>query len=219
MKKKLGKTSIPSVNSPLRAKHMNVINKFGSKFVKNRVTQGKINKSGKHIMKPDWTTGFLEYEPNPDAAVHELAHLFLADIGMSLADIQRDMDQQFGYSITEFGYMQQKRTLFEVMPMGMEQKIRRRLGLPASMKHIKVESLDAPIRVLAEDSKTPIAKRIKTKTGQVIDLIRLSSNLDRTANKRLELIDLGILKFDSKRGWHESNSIDAKINKRTLKTA
>lgn len=219
MKKKLGKTSIPSVNSPLRAKHMNVINKFGSKFVKNRVTKGKINKSGKHIIKPDWTTGFLEYEPNPDAAVHELAHLFLASEGMSLADIQRDMDEQFGYSISEFGYMQQKRTLFEVMPMGMEQKIRRRLGLPASMKHIKVESMDSPIRVLAEDSKTPIAKRIKTKSGQIVDLIRLSSNLDVQANKRLELIDLGILKFDSKRGWYESNSIDAKINKRALKAA
>ena len=217
MKQKLGKTSTPSVNSPLRAKHMSVINKYGSRFVKNRVTKGKINKSGKHIMKPDWTTGWLEYEPNPDAAVHELAHLFLAAEGMSLADIQRDMDEQFGYSISEFGYMQQKRTLFEVMPMGMEQKIRRRLGLPASMKHIKVDGPNAPIRVLAEDSRTPIAKRVKTKSGQHIDLIRLSSNLDKNANRRLELIDLGILKFDSKRGWYESNSIDAKINKRGLK--
>lgn len=217
MNKKLGTTSTPSVNSPLRAKHMEVINKYGSKFVKNRITKGKINKSGKHIMKPDWTTGFLEYEPNPDAAVHELAHLFLANEGMSLADIQRDMDSQFGYSITEFGYMQQKRTLFEVMPMGMEQKIRRRLGLPASMKHIKVASKNAPIRVLAEDGKTPIAKRVKAKNGQYVDLIRLSSNLDAGASKRLELIDLGILKFDAVRGWHESNSIDAKINKRGLR--
>lgn len=206
---------LTKAGSKEREMQMNLIKKFGEKFVKNRVTKGKLNKSGKHIFKPDWTTGWLEYEPNPDAAVHELAHLVLAPLGMPLAEIQTDMDAQFGYSISEFGYMQQKRTLFEVMPMGMEQKLRRRMGLPPTMKSIKVDGPDAPIRVLAEDGKTPIAKRIKTKSGYK-DLIRLSANLDRGAVNRLELIDLGILKFDAERGWYEATNIDAKINKKQL---
>ena len=216
MKQRLGNTATPTVNSDMRALHMNVIKKYTSKFIKNRVTKGKVNKSGKHILKPDWTTGWLEYEPNPEAAVHELAHLMLAPLGQPLINIQLDMNKQFGYSIKEFGYMKQKRSLFEVMPMGMEQKLRRRLGLPASLKSIKVDQ-DAPIRTLINDNKTPIAKRIKTKNNKYVDLIRLSGNLDSLSKTKLDYIDLGILKFTAERGWHESNSINAKINKRALK--
>lgn len=204
-----GNNSMPAANSLMRKKHMShiktyILSKLG---LKNRVTKGKVNSSGKHIMKPDWTTGFLEYEPNPDAAIHEVAHVFLAPIGMSLANIQKEMDAQFGYVQTQYGYMKQKRTVFEVLPMAMEQKIRRLMGLPASTKFVKVTQGDGPR--LGIDTKQPIAVRVGDK-----DLIRCSKNLDKGCLERLEMILNGELKFDINKGWYYSNSIDAKINRR-----
>ena len=212
--KVFGKTAMPSSKSAMRDKHMKHIQEFVKRFfgIDNRVTKGKYNSAGKFIKKPDWTTGFLEYEPNPDAAVHEIAHLALATEGLGLGDIQKDMDAQFGFCQSSFGYMQQKRSIFEVFPMGMEQLLRRRMGLPASTKFVKVDE-STPVRVAAEDNKTPIAKRIN-KNGKLIDLIRLSSNLDAGARERMEMIDNGEIVFDLHKGWVESNTIDAKINRR-----
>jgi hypothetical protein len=204
-----GANSMPQANTKMRQKHMSHIknwisNKLG---LKNRVTKGKINASGKHILKPDWTTGYLEYEPNPDAAIHEIAHVFLAPLGVSLADIQKEMDAQFGFSQSYYGYMKQKRTVFEVLPMAMEQKIRRLMGLPASTKFVKVDASD-PIRT-GIDTGLPIAVRVGNK-----DFIRCSKNLDKGCLERLEMILNGEIKFDKNKGWFYSNTIDAKINKR-----
>lgn len=204
-----GNNSMPGANTKMRQKHMSHIknyiqNKLG---LKNRVTKGKINSSGKHIMKPDWTTGYLEYEPNPDAAIHEVAHVFLAPMNTSLADIQKDMDAQYGFSQSYYGYMKQKRTVFEVLPMGMEQKIRRIMGLPASTKFVKVRKSD-PIRT-GIDTNLPIAIRVGDK-----DFIRCSNNLDKKCLERLDMILNGEIVFDLKHGWIESDSIDAKINRR-----
>lgn len=209
-----GKTSMPANNSKMRDKHMSHIQRWVKENLglENRVTKGKLNSAGKFIKKPDWTTGYLEYEPNPDAAVHEIAHLLLAREGLGLADIQREMDAQFGYSQSTFGYMQQKRSVFEVMPMGLEQLIRRRIGLPACTKHVKVDS-DTPQRVAVEDNKTPIAKRVKLGKN-LVDLIRLSSNVDAKALERLEMIDNKEIVFDVEKGWVKSETIDAKINRR-----
>lgn len=204
-----GTTSMPAAKSKMRQKHMTHISTFiKSKFkLDNRVTKGKLNKSGKFIEKPDWTTGYLEYEPNPDAAVHELAHLVLAPMGMSLADIQKDMDLQFGFSISTHGYMKQKRTLFEVMPMAMEQKLRRLMGLPASTKFIKVTEGQSPR--LGIDTGLPIADRVGDK-----DLIRCSRNLDKGCLERLDMILNGEIVFDKVKGWYYSKDINAKINRR-----
>jgi hypothetical protein len=210
MKNKVfGVNSMPPANSSMRKKHMGVIKSYieNSLGLKNRVTKGKINASGKHILKPDWTTGFLEYEPNPDAAVHEVAHVFLAPMGMSLGDIQKEMDAQFGFSQSRYGYMQQKRTVFEVLPMAMEQKIRRLMGLPASTKFVKVNPSDKPR--LGVDTGLPIAVRVGNK-----DLIRCSKNLDVKCLERLDMILNGEIKFCKVKGWHECQSIDAKINRR-----
>lgn len=213
--KVFGKTAMPANNSKMRDKHMSHIQTWVKKTfgIDNRITLGKYNSAGKFIKKPDWTTGFLEYEPNPDAAVHEIAHLLLANLGITLGEIQQEMDSQFGFSQSTFGYMQQKRSVFEVFPMGVEQLIRRRLGLPASTKHVQVTE-ETPMRVAVEDNKTPIAKRVKLKNGKIVDYIRLSSNLDANARERIEMIDNGELIFDLKKGWIESQSIDAKINRR-----
>jgi hypothetical protein len=204
-----GNNSMPSVNSKMRKKHMNHIKFWIRKELglKNRVTKGKINASGKHIMKPDWTTGFLEYESNPDAAIHEIAHIFLAPMGVSLANIQKELDAQFGFSQSYYGYMKQKRTVFEVLPMAMEQKIRRLIGLPASTKFVKVFKNQGPR--LGVDTRQPITVRVGDK-----DFIRCSKNLDKKCLDRLEMILNGEIKFDKIKGWVFVNSINAKINKR-----
>jgi hypothetical protein len=204
-----GSNPMPNANSPMRKKHMSHIKNWiaGRLGLKNRVTKGKINASGKHILKPDWTTGYLEYEPNPDAAIHEVAHVFLAPIGVSLAEIQKEMDAQFGFAQSHYGYMKQKRTVFEVLPMAMEQKVRRLMGLPASTKFVKVSKTDGPRTGI--DTGLPIAVRVGDK-----DLIRCSKNLDAGCLERLEMILNGEIKFDKDKGWYYSNSIDAKINRR-----
>lgn len=211
--KVFGKTAQPSVNSTLRAKHMKHIQEFitSSVGLKNEVTRGKLNASGKHIMKPDWTKGQLEYEPNPEAAVHELGHLYLMPMGMSLADCQENMDKQFGFVQTHFGYMKQKRTFFEISAMAMEQKIRRRAGLPASEKAIVVTDLTKAR--LSVDCKSSVANRIK-KGNKTLDLIRCSKNLDKGCLERLEMIDNKEIVFDVNKGWIVNNDINAKINRR-----
>lgn len=205
-----GTNSMPPVNSEMRKKHMKQINIFIKKQfgLKNRVTKGKHNSAGKFIMKPDWSTGYLEYEPNPDAAVHELAHLILAPMGLGLSEIQKEMDSQFGFVQSNHGYMKQKRTLFEVLPMAMEQKLRRLMGLPASTKFIKVKETDQ-IRT-GVDTGMPIAVRVGNK-----DLIRSSRNLDNKCLERLEMVLNKEILFDSNKGWYYNNKcVHARINKR-----
>lgn len=207
--KVFGNNSMPAAKSNMRKKHMKHIAKFiETRFgLKNRVTKGKLNSAGKHIDKPDWTTGWLEYENNPDAAVHELAHIFLAPMGMSLAEIQKEMDSQFGFCQSVHGYMQQKRSLFEVLPMAMEQKIRRLMGLPASTKFVKVNP-DSPERIGVETG-LPIAVRVGNK-----DFIRCSKNLDAKCLERLEMILNKEIIFDKNKGWYYSSDVNAKINRR-----
>lgn len=204
--KVFGKTAQPASKTSLRKKHMEHIKiQLEKRFnLKNRVTKGKMNASGKHIKKPDWTTGWLEYEPNPEAAIHEVGHLFLMPEGMSLAECQKEMDAQFGFVQSNFGYMKQKRSFFEVLPMAMEQKIRRRLGLPASQKFVKSTEKRTSI-----ENGREIAIQIGDK-----QLIRCSKNLDKKCLERLQMIDNGELVFDINKGWIKSNSIDAKINRR-----
>jgi hypothetical protein len=129
---------------------------------------------------------------------------------MSLANIQKEMDAQFGFVMSHYGYMKQKRSEFEVMPMAMEQKIRRMIGLPASTKFIKVKPSD-PVR-LTVDSRIPCAIRVGNK-----DLIRCSKNLDKHSLTRLKMIQLGIIKFDKTKGWFYSKDVNARINLRALK--
>ncbi len=212
IKRIFGANSVPGVNSPMRAKQMKHIHDFIQGFfgLTNGKTPGKINASGKLIDKPNWEYGELTYEFNPNAAVHEIAHLCLADKGLSLKQIDSQMRQQYGYVMSTHGYQKQKRSVYEILPMGLEQKIRRVLGLPASMHGIDV-NLNSPIRRCVEGNK-PCAKRIKTKKGHK-DLIRLSSNLDVYSINRFNAILEGRLVWTNS-GWIESNSIDAKINRR-----
>jgi len=209
-----GKNSCPGPKSKHRDQHMRLIQNWVFKRlnVESGVTPGKINAKGQLIDKPNWDNETITWENNPDAAVHELGHVFLMPIETSLKQHDAEMRAQFGQVIRQFGFMQQKRSIFEIMPMGMEQKIRRRMGLPANRSHIVVES-GAPPRLELETGR-PCANRVKTKTGKTIDLIRCSKNLDFGALERLKQIDNGELVFKPGVGWTESQSIDAKINRR-----
>jgi len=205
MKQVWGSKSSPSSRSNMRQKHINhIINYLGDRFgLSARVTPGKLNKSGKFIKKPDWGTGHLEFEPNPDAAVHELGHLFLSNAPLKM--YQNEMDSQFGYVISEYGYMKQKSSLFEILPMAMENKIRRRLGLPAYSTGLPLK--DKP-RTCVETGE---------RYGVIVgdrELIRLSRNLDKGCLDRLQMIDNGELVYNPSVGWTESDSIDARINRR-----
>jgi hypothetical protein len=215
-KKIFGTNPMPNAGSDLRKVHMSQIGSFIERFIgiEHEITPGKINASGKLIKKPNWGYGKLTYEPNPDAMVHEIGHLFLAPMGISLADYDNEMRAQFGHVIKTYGYLKQKRSLFEVMPMAMEQKIRRMAGLPPSQKHIVCNSVNDGPRTCLETGEI-ITNRVK-KGKKVIDYIRCSRLLDYNALKRLRMIQEGILKFDVKRGWYYNNNIDAKINLRAM---
>ena len=202
-----GRSAAPAAGSPKRAAHMSHIKQFFERRygIKNRVTKGKFNKAGRFIHKPNWSS-WLEYEPNPEAAVHEFAHLWLANVGQPLAKVQADMDAQFGFVISQYGFMKQKRSLFEILPMAVEQVLRRRLGLPASRKSVKVGN---KVRTCVETGEP---------CGPVVDgvqYIRSARNLDAGAKRRIQEIDLGILVFDGLK-WVKGRSIDARINARAL---
>lgn len=214
LQKKLifGCKSTPPAKSAMREKHLkhisaSFLNMLG---IKSRVTKGKLNHAGKFIYKPDWTKGVLEFQDNPDAAIHEFAHLYLMPEGYDLPMFQRFMDEAWGWVNVKWGFMKQKRTYFEVLPMGLEQKLRRRLGLPASNVHIKVKRGD-PVRTSIETGQ-PIADRATIK-GQTVDFIRCSRNLDPLSLERLDMIDCGELVW-TKFGWTKGISIDARINAR-----
>lgn len=191
-----GKKSTQPVNSAMRDKHMTHIHDWIDKFigVPNRVTEGKLNSAGVHVKKPDWGTGYLEYEPNPDAALHEIAHLILLPLGMGLTEGQRYLDDSFGYVASRYGYMKQKKSLFEIIPMGMEQKLRRLMGMPACTHNVKPDN----------------SPRLCVETGQrytVIvknkELLRLSSNLDKGCLNRLDDFITGKIKFNVDKGWQK----------------
>lgn len=212
--KVFGRTSMPNAGSNMRDKHMRHIQFYIESFlgIPNGVTDGKINAKGELILKPNWDNETLDYEPNPDAAVHEIAHLFLAPLGVSLKQYDNEMREQFGHIIKTYGYLKQKRSLFEVLPMAMEQKIRRLLGIPASDKHIKLRSRFDKPRTCLETGEV-ITDRV-SRNGKWIDLIRCSRLLDAGCLERLEMILNGEIYFDVAKGWLYNSSIDAKINRR-----
>lgn len=209
-KRLFGTASTPQSGSVQRWLHMTHIQICIDRYlnVPNRMTPGRKNANGKHIDKPDWKSGYLEYQSNPDAAIHELGHLYLMPLGMNLSNCQIEMDAQFGHCISQYGFMTQKRTLFEVLPMAMENKIRRRFGLPACSIHIKEDKTRTSV-----DNGTVIAVKAPRK-GATVNLIRQTRLLNKDSLERLRMIDNGELIFDAERGWHLSECINSKINAR-----
>lgn len=227
-KKVFGTNSQPAAKSAMRDKHIAHIKNFVDKFLglDLQPSGGKVNdKTGERrkadneigVDKPDWRSGKFEAQWNPEAIVHEIAHLMLMPEGVNLEDGQRLMDKQYSDVQKEHGYMQQKRSQGEVQPMAAEQLIRRFLGMPASQVSIPVKDKNAPLRTSVEDPNKVIATRVKVpgKKEKYVDLIRQSRNLTPEHKQRLQDIFSGNLKFHPDKGWAKGpRSLDAAITNR-----
>ncbi len=230
-KKVFGSKSQPGANTAMREKHIQHIKQFVDKHlgldlqpsggkVDDKTGQRRNEENEEGVDKPDWRSGKFEAQWNPEAIVHEIAHLMLLPKGVGLEEGQRLMDKQYSDVQKEHGYMQQKRSKYEVQPMAAEQLIRRAMGLPPSQVSIPVKSKDDPHRVALEDPTEKIATRIqsgKSKDGtpKYVDLIRQSRNLHPEHKQRLADIFSGKLQFDPDKGWGGKNkSLDAAITNR-----
>lgn len=227
-KKVFGTNSQPAAKSAMREKHIAHIKKFVDKFLglDLQPSGGKINdKTGERrdanseqgVDKPDWRSGKFEAQWNPEAIVHEIAHLMLMPEGVGLEDGQRLMDKQYSDVQKQYGYMQQKRSQGEVQPMAAEQLIRRFLGMPASQVSVPVKDKNAPPRTSVEDPSKVIATRVKVpgKKEKYVDLIRQARNLSPEHKQRLHDIFSGNLKFHPDKGWSKAErSLDAAITNR-----
>lgn len=224
-KKVFGTASQPAAKSAMRDKHISHVKNFVDKFLglDLQPSGGKVNdKTGERrnaenvegVDKPDWRSGSFEAQWNPEAIVHEIAHLMLLPEGTSLEDGQRLMDKQYSDVQKDYGYMQQKNSQHEVQPMAAEQLIRRFLGMPSSKVSADVKP-GQPLRTSVEDPSKVIATRVK-KPGKekYVDLIRQSRNLSPENKARLHAIFSGQMKFHPDHGWTKNQGIDAKINAR-----
>lgn len=119
---------MPAAGSPMRAKHMaQIVNYFKTRYNQDlNPSGGKINpKTGERrdeapevgVDKPDWRSGQWEAQSNPDAQVHEGAHLEIMPEGTDLPGGQTLMDKQYADVQRDYGYMKQKQSQHEVQPM------------------------------------------------------------------------------------------------------
>lgn len=206
----------------MRAKHMaQIVNYFKTRYNQDlNPSGGKINpKTGERrdeapevgVDKPDWRSGQWEAQSNPDAQVHEGAHLEIMPEGTDLPGGQTLMDKQYADVQRDYGYMKQKQSQHEVQPMAVENKLRRRMGLPANRSGNKV-SAGAPPRMALEGG--PAAVRVATGEGKAVDLLRQARLLSESNKKRIDQVDRGELKWHPTHGWHMADSPDAVINQR-----
>lgn len=225
--KVFGTKSQPAKGSPMRDKHMSTISDFAQRFLglDLKPSGGKMDmETGQRrdqnpdvgVDKPDWRSGQFETQWNPEAAVHELAHLMLLPSGVSLEEGQALLDKQYGDVQRKYGYMKQKRSQGEVQPMAAEQAIRRVIGLPASQVAVPVKPGEGP-RTSVEDPNVVIGTRVQrgqSKTGEpkFVDLIRQSRNLTPENREMLERRLGGQETFSPDKGWQPSDSINAKIS-------
>lgn len=207
-KKIYGSSSSPS-NPEMREKHIEQIKDFAKKLLAITIlpSGGKIDsKTGKRrdkdaeagVDKPDWRSGKLESQWNPDAMVHELAHLLLLPPSMGLKQAQAYMDKQYSEVQKQHGYMKQKRSQGEIQPMAAEQVIRRHLGLPANQNSVPVKEGDAPR--MSVDTNELAGTRIQ-KGNKTVDLIRQSRFLSPENRQMLEERLSGKHKFHPELGW------------------
>lgn len=219
--KVFGTKSQPAKGSPMRQKHMEHIRDYvkrkygldlqssGGKW--DEESQGRRSDNPEvGVDKPDWRSGQLESQDNPEAQVHELAHLEELPEGTDLPEGQRLMDRRYADVQKEHGYMKQKRSQGEIQPMAMENPIRRRMGLPATDISTPVKPGQEPRT--AVDTGEPAAVRVPQGNKEA-DLIRQSRLRSPENVDRQRQIDEGILTW-TEGGWAPGTTPDAKINAR-----
>lgn len=226
-KKVFGTKAQPGAGTEMREKHMSHIKNFVNKFLNLdlKPSGGKIDpKTGERrdespnlgVDKPDWRSGHFESQWNPEAAVHEIAHIMLLPEGIGLEEGQRLMDKQYADVQRKHGYLKQKLSRYEVQPMAAEQLIRRFIGLPASRVSVPVKDKNAPPRMAVDEPDQVIGTRVKqgkAKTGEdkFVDLIRQSRFLSPEHRERLHNVFTKKIVFHPDKGWMPNKSLEAKI--------
>jgi len=204
----------PPAGSEMREKHMKHISKFAQDFLQLKIhpSGGKwdekknkrrpgYDKPGED--KPDWRSGRLEAQWNPNAMIHEIAHLMLLPKGVGLKAGQSLMDKQYSDIQSQYGYMKQKKHSAEVQPMAAEQLIRRYLGLPANKYYTEAEGKDAPPYMSVEDPPQVIGTRVNIgkKKEKWVDLVRQSRFLTPENRQRIEDVLSRKIIFHPLQGW------------------
>lgn len=170
--------------------------------------------------KPDWRSGQLESQRHIGAKVHELSHLEEMQPGLSLPQMQEKMDEGSSIAGKKYGGAA-KQTEMEIIPMAIENLLRRRAGIPTfgrpqttDPRHSKIPlTQDSPPRI-SRDTGRPYATRVKDDKGQPVDLIAQSKNVTPQIRQKMKDVDEGTLKFHPQRGWYEADDTDALINLR-----
>ena len=169
--------------------------------------------------KPDWRSGDLEHQRHVGATVHEMSHM---EQGKGkLADIQNKMDQGSSVAGSKYGG-RSKQMQGEIQPMALENKLRRRAGIPAHGRpqytdprtSKEVLTQDAPPRVAVDNNKEYATRVVENDTGKVADLIAQSGNLSPKNLELLDQVDGGERRYTPDQGWSDSDDINAKINQK-----
>lgn len=205
--------------SPGRDKQMNALDALSQKRygLKTEQSKGKLSSTGKMIDKPtfDNEKGRVQHIGNPDSLTHELAHVERAKSEVGLKEFQEQMDKVWGEANPKYGYKQQARLKDEYETTALENKLRRRAGLPAHQKEVVPKERKEKRKFDVDDPGKKIIQEIPPRGRAGLKwLTGTSSNVSPEAAERVDQIDSGEIKFDKDKGWHESQSIDAKINRR-----
>lgn len=174
--------------------------------------QGRRNENPEvGVDKPDWRSGNFESQWSPDAAVHESAHLEMMPEGIGLADGQRYMDKQYADVQRNHGYMKQKQSSGEVVPMSAENPIRRRVGLPAVHRDVPVKPGTPERRTV--DTDEPAATRLQI-GDKTVDQLASARLMRPESRERMDMIDRGEIRYNPESGWGPGEDINSKINQR-----
>lgn len=174
----------------------------------------------KGVVKPDWRSGKLESQQNIGARVHELAHLEELPEGLGLPEAQIHMDVGSGEAASKY-HGAGKQIEREIIPMSMENRLRRRAGIPAygrpqytnpEIGRSKEKLTEASPERISLDTKRKYGRRFKDpKTKEVYDLIAQSSNITPEMQRRMEEVDTKEKVYDPEKGWVEGQSVHAKM--------
>jgi hypothetical protein len=178
------------------------------------------SKKQKPNPKPDWRSGQLEAQRHVGAKVHEMAHLEELKEGLGLPQAQVWMDTGTAEAASKY-HGAGKQIEREIVPMAMENRLRRRAGIPAYGRPQETDprigmssqemTEESPERV-SLDTGRKYGRRFKDpKTGKIYDLIAQSSNITPEMQQRMEEVDTGQTVFDPEKGWVEGQSIHGRI--------
>ena len=188
---------------------------------------GKKTKAGHYVNKPSMSNlrNNLQHTGTPDSIIHEIAHLIYHGVLLSPKNknadgslphfqqgFQRQLDNILGEIQKQYGYGQQWRTVHESVPLAIEQKMRRFMGLPA---HQKKASPSNPQKQWALDvPNKKIVHEIKNPKGKTVWLSGKTANIPPDVLENIDKILTGELSYTSKEGFKEGTSIGAKIGSR-----